>query len=109
MRFSGSNDRLRKIAQGIFLRGRVLITAAAGRFPDKTEMHPRPVFHSIGHNGKAFPQIETSDQFVNGVFERIHLLRISVMLSPVCDELFAPVTRKSTEDTVRYKRCPTNP
>ena len=99
MGFSGPNDRLGKIVQGVLLRGGVLIAAAIGRLPDETEMHPGPVFHSIGHDGKAFPQIKPPNQFVNGVLEWINLLRVSIMLCPMCDEFFTPVTRKSAKET----------
>lgn len=92
MSFSGSNNRLGKIAQGILLRRSVLIAATIGRFPDETEMHPSPILHSIGHDRKAFPQIEPSDQLVDSVLERIHLLRVTVVLSPMRDKLIAPVS-----------------
>jgi hypothetical protein len=57
-------------------------------------VHPSPVLHCISHNGEALAQVEAADQFVYGVFEGINLLRISVMLGPVCNKLFSSISRQ---------------
>lgn len=89
---SGSDNSLGKIAQGVFLRCCVLIAAAVCGFANKAEVHPSPVLHCIRHNGEALAQVEAADQLVYGVFEGINLLRISVMLGPVCNKLFSSIS-----------------
>jgi hypothetical protein len=95
MRFSRSDNRLGEVAQSVLLRRGILVAAAICRFSNKTEMHPGPVLHGISHHGKTFPQVETSNQLVNSILEGIDLLRVPVVLSPVCNKLFTSVSGKS--------------
>lgn len=94
VRFARFDNGFRKIAESIFLSRCVLVGTAASCLSDETQVHPRPIFHCIGHNRDTLAQVKPADQLVNRIFEGIDLLWVSIMLSPVGHKLFSSVSRE---------------